>query len=101
MFIQVDSVVRDSPDIPYSIRVTHLQTDWIKDFRVWHRGKGNEYEGVKGDFTKVLMERTIDINFQPQKWFVIINEKESDFRNRLNMLNSGIPCPTVKTISNP
>lgn len=100
MFLQVDSVVRDSPEDLYHIKTTNIQTEFIKDFRPWHRGKSLDYQGIEGDMTMVMMERVINPEYAPHKWYVIINEKDSDFRDRLNTLKATIPCPTVQNLNN-
>ena len=98
MFIQVDTVVKDTLEDLFVIRTAHLRTEQIRDFRVWHRGKGDSYQGIEGDLTVVNMEKSI-AHGESHKWFVVINERESDFRDRLNGLNTGDTCPTVKDIS--
>jgi len=94
MFLQVDTVVRDSQDDFYVVRSQHIKTEEISDFRPWHKGKdAASYQCIDGGMTVVYMQRHIEDGMENKKWFIIINEKESDFRDRLNSL-SVTACPT-------
>lgn len=81
MFITVNTVVKGQGNL-FTLKQADLRIEFIKGLRPWHRKP--EHQNIEGDLLRVNMEDQLLGNV----WFVVINESEDSFRDRLREIKS-------------